>query len=221
MAISKKITHICENCAKPIGITSLKYINDRQDSEKIPFLRNYSLFSNFCPYCGQKIYPETCLLYQDTLHRFIIYYIDGKNKEAKKQEVLKRIADDAIDGYTYRVVTDRVEFVEKVEMLIAGFDDRIMLLAKWTTYLGAMDAAEDIEPENIWFELDEDDRSVWHIDYPDDYERILEITPEQYAQFVSIFCDIADMSDEKILIDNEWASSIVFAIDEAMKEDEQ
>lgn len=223
MARGRTITHICEHCGANIQMTSWEYFNSRHDREKLPQLRSYTLFSNFCPYCGKPIHPPTCLLYQEVDKSVIIYYIDGPEKEAKKQEVLDSIAREPLPGYTYRVVTERVVFIETVEMLLAGFEERIMRLAKWVNFLIYLDVEEERndgrQANHIWFELDEEDTPVWHIDFPDGYQQTLEITPEQYARYVDALADVVEMHEEQICIDDEWGSAIALQIYEAMMED--
>ena len=221
MITGKKFTHICETCKKPIEMTNPEYFNRRQDKEKLSLLRSGMVFNNYGPLCGGRIFPETRLLYQDTDNRMIVYYIDGKNKKAGKQEVLERIARDSMEGYSYRIVTDQGEFLEKTEMLLCGYDDRVLLLAKWFTFMVALEIDEKFRPENIWFETDEEGRSVWRIFYPEDYERIFEITPEQYAQYMDMFYDLAESSEEQICIDNKWGSDAAISLYYAMQEEQQ
>jgi len=136
MSDYRKITAICPQCGKEIGVSAPESINmsvNPQDGQK---LIDGTLFEAACS-CGAKISIDFPVLYHDPEKRIMIYYVkpEAVARTEAMFSALRMNPDFGQKGYQLRVATDQETLREKAMIFSAGMDDRVMEVIKLTYIL--------------------------------------------------------------------------------------
>ena len=109
MSISKKQEVNCPNCDSPIPFTFWQSINTMIPNA-ITDIISGKLFDIHCEKCGYKTRVDYPILFNDMVHKVMIYYIhpDQMEETMKAAEVLK------ITGAKVRIVLSQNELRKKL-----------------------------------------------------------------------------------------------------------
>ena len=84
-----------------------------------------------CPECSNRFFIKNPFLYNDSEHKFMVYYIpDYKEISHKVPTIIKTKKEYDTQSSTLRIATNYVDFVEKIRILESGLDDRIIETVK-------------------------------------------------------------------------------------------
>jgi len=88
---------------------------------------NGSYFEWVCPGCGKRFFIDDVFLYNDDMHKFMVYLIPGYNEDTLPVPTLLKTDDDYDTAHSVlRVASGFVDFTEKIRILESGLDDRVI-----------------------------------------------------------------------------------------------
>ncbi len=90
-----------------------------------------SYFEWSCPGCHRHFFVDDVFLYSDDTHKFMVYLVPGYDEDTLPVPTLiKTDADYDTAHSVLRVAASFVDFTEKVRILEAGLDDRVIEAVK-------------------------------------------------------------------------------------------
>lgn len=201
----------CPKCGKQ----GKKKTQSRIKLSKTPGAREQmldgSLFKWECPECKESFFMQAPFLYNDDENRFMVYFIPGfKEQSYKIPTVIKTLNDYDTDESILRIAPSFVELVEKIRILEAGLDDRVVEAVKLLySNMHAQDKGEKVL--SMIFESCEDNGDMHFGVYLEnrDFEAVL---PQSVYDLAII--DISPMfgddpEDEFIVVDQTWLSQVL------------
>lgn len=209
----------CPKCKQPFEITIWKSINVDLDPAEKDKIKNGTFNAAVCPHCGYKSSLAYACLYHDMANHMQIYVLP-ENFEHELKEV-NSFLDKTPDGlgdlaiskmkeeYSLRDVHNFQELREKVIILDAGFDDRIIELVKLMYHEAMTKNRENIQA--IFFDA-EDDKQYFIIFLDDGTFAPVELDQDLYHQFAERFQSMLNdftSKDEFNVIDEQWAKAFL------------
>ncbi len=214
-------THVakikCPKCGRKNKALLWDSINTVINPEMKEKVRTGEAFVWICPECGYHASLNYAMLYHQMEDEVMIYYVPGNPKEAA--EMVKGFFHDDIaekigrklrfnKNYQKRVVGTMNQLQEKLMILDAGLDDRIIELMKLFMTVQLQEKEPDLRIEECLFERTEDGarRFVLNLgegrwgesDYIQDiYDRLA----EEFRRILSGRCD-------DIVVDSDWALGV-------------
>ncbi len=125
----------CPLCDHELTIERLAYVDAAKDRDVKSKLLEGSYFLEQCPHCSGTFTAATPMLYYDPAHHTLIQFAPGAPKDAQLlaadiEAALNVDEGSAPSRMKRRVVRDHNLFLEKLNLLEAGLDDRIVELMK-------------------------------------------------------------------------------------------
>jgi len=119
----------CSKCHQSTDIDVRQQINTALDPELKARVKDGSLFVWECPYCGQHNLARFETLYHDPDARLMVWLLPGNAQPPAA------VADAVreLEGYTFRLVREPGDLIEKVNIFDAGLDDCVVEMCKWVT----------------------------------------------------------------------------------------
>lgn len=98
---------------------------------KIPQLKEDILSGTYfewvCPGCAKRFFVDDVFLYNDDENKFMVYLVPGYNEETLPvPTLLKTDSHYDTSNSTLRVTASFIDFAEKIRVLEAGLNDRIV-----------------------------------------------------------------------------------------------
>ena len=122
------------HCKNEYEVECYDTVNITIDKELFSDFRNGKLFVEECKYCKQKYNYLRPLIYHDMEKKFIVYYvnsIDMLEDAILELDEFKGAFNGIYKDYKLRIVVDSIiKFIEKVEVLTNGLDDRVIEVYK-------------------------------------------------------------------------------------------
>lgn len=199
----------CPKCGKKTSFLVWDSINTMENPEMKEKVRNDEAFRFHCPACGASALLNYNFLYHQQEDKVLIYVsADGADTSDMAQILDQR--GNAFDGYRKRIVRSYNAFKEKLIILDAGFDDRIVEIIKSSIWDNVEAHYQDKKIDEIYFATNDDgvhgflfrsagemvasmafDESLYKAIYDSAYERL----------------DAATKND--LYIDRDWAKDVV------------
>lgn len=115
----------CPQCGKKHSFRVWDSINTREYPEMKEKVRNDEAFRYRCPDCGAAAILNYNFLYHQQEDKVLIFVdADGSSYEEMKKILSQK--GNAFDGYRKRIILSYNDFKEKLLILDAGLDDRIV-----------------------------------------------------------------------------------------------
>lgn len=199
----------CPKCGKKTSFLVWDSINTMENPEMKEKVRNDEAFRFHCLECGASALLNYNFLYHQQEDKVLIYVsADGGDTSDMAQILDQR--GNAFDGYRKRIVRSYNAFKEKLLILDAGFDDRIVEIIKSSIWDNVEAHYKDKKIDEIYFATNDDgvhgflfrsagemvasmefDESLYKAIYDSAYERL----------------DAATRND--LYIDRDWAKDVV------------
>ena len=169
---------------------------------------NQSIFLYTCPSCGETFRLNYSTLYHQ-MEDLVMIYLVPESEVKKTYEIFYE--KNALADYRYRtekylcrIVTSANQLVEKIQILDAGKDDRVMELVKLLATDSILKNDPDIEFDELRFAVDDDGTNILVIINKGEITGAVDIN-DMY-EFASSHCtDFKDLrDDEDIVINREW-----------------
>lgn len=199
----------CPKCGKKTSFLVWDSINTMKDPEMKEKVRNDEAFCFHCPECGASALLNYNFLYHQQEDKVLIY-VSADGEDASEMAQILDQRGNAFDGYRKRIVRSYNAFKEKLLILDAGFDDRIVEIIKSSVWDNVEAHYKDKKIDEIYFVTNDDgvhgflfrragvmvasmefDESLYKAIYDSAYERL----------------DAATRND--LYIDRDWAKDVV------------
>lgn len=199
----------CPKCGKKTSFLVWDSINTMKDPEMKEKVRNDEAFRFHCTECGASALLNYNFLYHQQEDKVLIY-VSADGEDASEMAQILDQRGNAFDGYRKRIVRSYNAFKEKLLILDAGFDDRIVEIIKSSVWDNVEAHYKDKKIDEIYFATNDDgvhgflfrsagemvasmefDESLYKAIYDSAYERL----------------DAATRND--LYIDRDWAKDVV------------
>ncbi len=145
----------CPKCGKKSSFLVWDSINTVEQPEMKAKVRNDEAFRFHCESCGASALLNYNFLYHQQEDQVLIY-VSADGSDASDMEKLLSQRANAFDGYKKRIVRSYNEFKEKLLILDAGFDDRIVEIIKSSVWDNVEAHHKEQGIEEIYFATNED-----------------------------------------------------------------
>lgn len=207
MSMPMEVTITCPACQATIKSTAWRSINtDYPNAAEL--IISGKLFEAKCPKCGFVAHLAYDLLFNDMQHGFYIWVVHHDEKyDAKIENILSQ---KNILGFYTRIVDGVDALREKVQILQAGKDDRVVELCKQFLLLEAKKLRHEFEPVYMEFVSDNGTCEVLFYEANSQTTRI-ELTADFYGEISSRYRDdILDADTHNTpFIDAAWARKVI------------
>ena len=208
MSKQKVIKFKCNNCGADVEFVSYTSINARNDANLKEKFLNDTLYSVTCENCNAKLKTIYPLLYHDPDKKFMVYGVhpDSLYKIINSFDIMKQDYPDAYDGYTLRVCASPSDMREKVIILNADLDDRVMELYK-ALDVNAINALDENANATRGYFFVEDGKNI--IEYNSTYYISKELSADNYDVIKSVFSKDIEEAKDNYIVDLDWANEVV------------
>ena len=133
----KKI--VCPYCHESFETTIYESVNVTLDEDDRDKVLSGDIFHQECPHCHQEYMSQYPCLYHDQDMKFMVYLYDGPiDMAAMSAPLLEK-------GYILRRCRSIEDFIEKIQILSDGLDDRIVEFAKYDCFVDHLNNGGDID----------------------------------------------------------------------------
>ena len=145
----------CPKCGKKTSFLVWDSINTMKDPEMKEKVRNDEAFRFHCPECGASALLNYNFLYHQQEDKVLIY-VSADGEDASEMAQILDQRGNAFDGYRKRIVRSYNAFKEKLLILDAGFDDRIVEIIKSSVWDNVEAHYKDKKIDEIYFATNDD-----------------------------------------------------------------
>lgn len=147
MSRQRNIKINCPRCGRRIDVTVWDVVDANMTPDLPQLLISGEFFRHSCPECDQKINLEMPLLYNDVNNRARVWLLESsQNLETEMARINMPALNNSVPGERTRRVSSNRELGEKVSILEAGRDDRVIEVIK---YLALQDFRMRHPGENV------------------------------------------------------------------------
>ena len=140
----------CPKCGKKTYFLVWDSINTMKNPEMKEKVRNDEAFRFHCPECGASALLNYNFLYHQQEDKVLIY-VSADGEDASDMARILDQRGNAFDGYRKRIVRSYNAFKEKLLILDAGFDDRIVEIIKSSVWDNVEAHYKDKKIDEIYF----------------------------------------------------------------------
>ncbi|MEE0435198.1 MAG: CpXC domain-containing protein [Peptococcaceae bacterium] len=212
----------CLKCGKESPFDFYASINTLQDPKLKQRVKNFDLFKFICPHCGSEQFVGYSFLYHQMEDRWMIFCCQEAEEVAEVRTLfdkddfstvtdshgVKQTIDTA--AYQRRIVVGVDDLVEKIRMIDAGLDDRLMEVYKVMLY-GQMQPQLEAMPGGDAVDvlyLDENLQGALNIVFMADGQAVGEVpfAREAYESIQNSYEKaVKRLADGEVVIDQDWA----------------
>ncbi|WP_277294076.1 CpXC domain-containing protein [Streptococcus hyointestinalis] len=194
----------CTNCGKQSTFERFDRVYAVKTPEIVSAILDWDFFKFTCHNCNYMVLIDYPTVVVDEEQKTIIQYCADGNVDVLSIQICSLISEGInLSEYRIRVVSDIESFVEKVQIVSAGYDDRAIELMK---YMNSPLEDGDIQfnYEHMVF------TKVGHESYQFMFFNnqiavaSLDFSQEQYEYFLA---DVKDFETNSFYIDSRWAES--------------
>ena len=197
----------CGGCGNDVEFTYYDSINARQNPELKQKLLDGSLYEVSCPHCGAHLRETYSQLYHDPDKKFMVYGVhpDSFYKVVQTYDIMREKNPQMHKNYRLRIVSSPTRLREKVAVLNADLDDRVIEIYKYLD----VESIKAVEPEanatKAYFYI-EDGKNM--LEFDTNYPLSKQISADNYDFIKSMYFEEIELSADNYIIDSEWAESI-------------
>ena len=200
----------CPNCNAPGEITISPIVRVSETPEAKARVLCGTYFEWECPSCGRRYLFDDVFLYYDDIKNFMVYYVPGFKNKALPVPTLIRTKD----GFDWRSSTLRVtarflDLAEKIRILDAGFDDRVVEAVKYYCHVNF--AKTEQPAQDILFEELDEDGTLFFSVYRGDNCIGLPVPMDMHQRVKADLANLIDTPPEDmfIMVDQRWLADIL------------
>lgn len=134
MVEALKITGECPHCGGEVEVERFEMINAEEQPEVKAALLRGDYFDEVCPHCQKPFMAATPLLYYEPRYSYLLQFVPGYdgNEELLLDDIFDALAmaDGQPSQMIKRIVRDPNELLEKIYLLEAGLEDRLVEIGK-------------------------------------------------------------------------------------------
>lgn len=215
MSINREEMITCPKCGHQSPFMIWQSVNTMIDPEMKPAVRDFSAFRFTCPECGNQALIDYGFLYHQMEDRIMIYYaetdkdaedfLSAFKKESFPEDMQDFLGDFLNDDYMIRIVRSRNELREKLEIIDAGLDDRIIEIFKLILYINYLERGTKAEKIEMYFSRS-DQKNIIHILEDGRYAASSELDSDAYESIEKEFGPrLPDIRRDVPFIDRDYA----------------
>lgn len=202
-------TITCPQCGEESDFLCWDSINTVLDPDMKEKVRTGEVFRWKCPACGNEATVDHACLYHQMDDNVMIYYVPGDPTDAigflqKDSDLFPGMMSD----YTRRVVQTRNQFREKLLILDAALDDRVIELMKPIMIAGLQSNDPALQVLEIRFAVQPDGTYCFAVRIGEDQWGHTVFFRDMYDHAAQSFREKLD-ADSNVVIDFDWAMSII------------
>lgn len=198
----------CMKCNEIYGITTYDSVNVTIDPDIKERCLSGDIFHFECPHCHNSYMLSYPCLYHDQENKFMVWlYEDEKVIDAFESSFIEQLISL---GYTLRRCTDMNSFIEKIQILDDGLDDRAVEFAKYDSFVDYIEKKkrDPKEIEGIYYHGIDNDVLKINIRTIDKGATIM-IPYEALLEEINNHKDLFGIDDENFpVIDSRWIIQI-------------
>lgn len=212
MSMERTVDITCPDCGKTSDFVIWQSINTQIDPEMKQAVRDRSAFLFTCPHCGNKHNVDYGFLYHQMEDRIMIHYATS---DEEAQDVCKMYSSNAgidpmlvnlrAENYMIRIVRSQNQLLEKLAIIDAGLDDRLVELYKLFLLADMLKDKPELNGAEI-LEYNADGKHYLDISSGHKHIGYAELSMETYQLLVDRFsAKLPDRRAQKPFVDRKWA----------------
>ena len=194
----------CTNCGKQSTFERFDRVYAVKTPEIISAILDWDFFKFTCRNCNHMVLIDYPTVVVDEEQKTIIQYCADGNVDVLSMQICSLITDCVnLSEYKIRVVSDIESFVEKVQIVSVGYDDRAIELMKFMN--------SPLEDGDIQFNYEhmvftKVGQESYQFMFIDNQTAVasLDFSQEQYEYYLA---DVEDLETNSCYIDSRWAES--------------
>ena len=206
-------TLVCKECGKESEFTIWHSINTMINPEMKNAVRDGSAFRFTCPHCGKSAPVDYGFLYHQMEDKIMIYYAQTDEDEKDIRGIFTGKAnmpffeDLQKDKYLNRIVRSLNQLFEKLAILDAGLDDRIVEICKVIIRSDYQEKHPESEKTELLMYTSDDNKHIFLILENGKAACSAQLTDDIYSTIKKHFSPrLKDIRDEdEPVIDQAWA----------------
>lgn len=199
----------CPKCGKKTPFLVWDSINTMKDPEMKEKVRNDEAFRFHCAECGASALLNYNFLYHQQEDKVLIY-VSADGEDASEMAQILDQRGNAFDGYRKRIVRSYNEFKEKLLILDAGFDDRIVEIIKSSVWDNVEAHYKDKKIDEIYFATNDDGVHGFLFRRAGEMVASMEFDESLYkAIYDSVYERLDAATRNDLYIDRDWAKDVV------------
>jgi|GEM_PF-6558607 len=207
MSIPRQMTVVCPHCKTSYVTMAWKTLDSGLSPDLTKNITAGRFFNSTCPYCNRVSQLEYDFRYTDSVHKAIIQVIHPSADYKSKLDSVR--ASAVPQGYMTRVVTSNADFQEKVAILEAGRDDRVIELMKQLTYRNYSKNNPRLKKDAIYYTRYEKDEHLILFD-SNGASYKFDIADKEYRNTNLLFKQLLGQEQSNfVVIDYNWAGKAV------------
>ena len=199
----------CLKCKKKSDFEFYGSINTMLDPTLKQRVKNFDIFKFICPHCGSEQFVNYSFLYHQMEDKYMVFVSVEGDAWNQMMSILSARQKDLPD-YTMRIVRSYNDFREKLMILDAGLDDRVVEIIKSSVWHNVEETYADKGIDEILFAMNDDgehgflfrskDKMIASMEFDMDLYKVVKNAAESRLDFYSrgIF-----------VIDRAWADRVV------------
>ena len=172
MSIQRKETYNCPNCNHTQEFQFWTSVNAQLSPEANEKILDRTFYSQTCDSCGATTEVVYTFLYNDMENRLMVYVVAASDSENQAEQIreinkvsvtmtdpandINALVGSIADEYTFRIVTDLIQLIEKIAISKAGLDDRLVEVVKAISLGNAYEQVKDTGISGVYFACEED-----------------------------------------------------------------
>ncbi len=203
----------CESCGGKFPFTTRPAIDTGADPSLKEKVRSGEAFLGVCPHCGAKSYYDYSFLYKERETNTLLYYAANEEDFQEACRILTgrsaNVPWASISSWRRRVVANRQVLGEKLVLLDAGLDDRVIEILKVLAYSSLHQKKPELTVERVQFE-EQDGRYGFCFYGEKELLTAYGFDMTMYESVKNAFAArLASQGREEILVDSEWAVGVL------------
>lgn len=194
----------CTNCGKQSTFERFDRVYTVKTPDIISAILDWDFFKFTCHNCKHMVLIDYPTVVVDEEQKTIIQYCADGNVDVLSMQICSLITEGVdLSEYRIRVVSDIESFVEKVQIVSAGYDDRAIELMKFMN--------SPLEDGDIQFNYEhmvftKVGQGSYQFMFIDNQIAVasLDFCQEQYEYYLA---DVKDLETNSYYIDSRWAES--------------
>ncbi|HEL2361498.1 TPA: CpXC domain-containing protein [Streptococcus suis] len=194
----------CTNCGKQSTFERYDRVYAVKTPEIVSAILDWDFFKFTCHNCNHMVLIDYPTVVVDEEQKTIIQYCADGNVDVLSMQICSLISEGVnLSEYRIRVVSDIESFVEKVQIVSAGYDDRAIELMK---YMNSPLEDGDIQFNYEHMVFTKVGQESYQFMFIDNQTAVacLDFSQEQYEYYLA---DVEDLETNTYYIDSRWAES--------------
>ena len=195
----------CTNCGKQSTFERFDRVYAVKTPEIISAILDWDFFKFTCRNCNHMVLIDYPTVVVDEEQKTIIQYCADGNIDVLSMQICSLITEGVNLGeYKIRVVSDIESFVEKVQIVSAGYDDRAIELMKFMKFMNSPLEDGDIQFNYEYMVFTKVEQESYQFMFINNQIAVasLDFSQVQYEYYLA---DVEDLETNTYYIDSIWA----------------